>query len=1538
MASVGLERLSDDDDHLPDLAQTLPEPIRGRTLGVLGPKSRLRLLCFNFLVYPWTESIIFLLIIFNTIVLTIQSSRSLTLNNAATTVCGYFHAWEDYTVFVLFIVFTLEACARICVSGLFFDPDTASSFALRKSLALPTSEKGLVGRTPPETIELPFRLGISRSTTQTHRNAPYLRHSWTRIDALAICAFWASFVLASLGLEQRASSHIRVFRALSTLRTARLLTITSGTTAILQSLKVAQPLLTSVTYFVLFAMMLFSIIGVQVFKGSLRRTCVLESMLGEQPIVLNDQFCGGYVDPVFLNETGYINLAGSGTNPLDGVESFDTIYFSALQVIIVASANGWSPLMYATIDSEYFVLCIFFILCVVVLNFWLINLFVAVITNTFSAIRAETRKSAFGATKYVFAEHDDDRCAPSDGRPSPPRHINPAALIVRHTRWLFVALALASLALQATRTPDITTHQEHVLFVAELSITIAFDVEILLRIAAAFPDWRAFFGFGARVSAGEKAQQGQDRDTRGAGQNWLDAALTVGASVIQVPAIQHSPVYPWFTIFQLMRFYRVILAVPRMKPLLLVVFGNMPVLTNMTFFLILINFIAALISVQFLRGDLGADQRMNFGTLYNAFLAVYQVFSSENWTDVLYDTAGAEMPFGQGVITVLFISGWMLFANFIVLQMFIAVINESFNIAEEAKKGKQATNYWSEYRPQEGWLRRLNRYRWIRARTIKIKVLPANLALPMQKSPVQDYAMPRADAASIVETPTGHTPGGRTRHYSRKSLAVLQKLFAGEKHNIPLTTINHRHTQKADFVRDHPSYDKTFWIFSQKNILRRACQKLVQPASGVRVFATPQSPILYPLFQVMLLLIVIGGIVLEAIANPVYRRNYFTEHGLMRGAWFDIAESGFGFVFLAEFLIKIVADGFLFTPNVYVHSIWNLLDFVIMVGLLANVTTGLIFVGGLNRLTRSLKALRVLRIITLIDRMRTTFESLIISGVPRIVDAGILAILYMIPYTVWGLNIFNGKMNECNDGGVGGADMCVNEFTNTVYGDVFGFAVPRVWDNPAPSTVDVMGVATSITGNNSQPQTNAAQINAIFFLVYNLLGAAVILTLFVSIIIGNFSSKTGSAFLTAAQREWIDLQKLLKRQRPSKRPRTQPTWTVRAWCYDCAVSKNGWWSWMMTYVFILHIAVLMTQTFSTHEVIDEVRNGFFLGSTSVSFSTSCMFDFVISGGSFVMTLIFRFGTLGFATQQLQKLFLVFIAFKLVERMNGLNKLFKTAVASLPIIFSLLCFWFILFLFFAILFLEVFALTKWNSAETRTQNFSTMASMLVMLTLFTTGEGWNHYMHDYAIEYPRCTNADQEENSDCGSAGWAFTLFIAWNLLSMYIFVNMFTGVIAENFSYVFQTSGDTKAITRSQMRSFKRVWAESANPKTGHLERSHFAFFFGWRIRGADISRQVQHTNIQAACKPSNHSQYAWPGRVVDGIDLNKLEKILNSIDYAAIRKRRTVYARLYHEATLSTRDGDGISFTDMLFLLAHHKLIVDCDALVLAVSSFQTS
>ncbi len=337
--------------------------------------------------------------------------------------------------------------------------------------------------------------------------------------------------------------------------------------------------------------------------------------------------------------------------------------------------------------------------------------------------------------------------------------------------------------------------------------------------------------------------------------------------------------------------------------------------------------------------------------------------------------------------------------------------------------------------------------------------------------------------------------------------------------------LDERMAVRADFIRNHPTYDRTFWVLSQKNPVRTFCQMVVRPAGGERIFGARPSTIAHTIFQFVLLVTVVGGIAVESVATPLYRRNFYAKHGHIRDSWFDIAESVFGLTLVVEFIIKIIADGFSFTPNAYVRSIWNVLDFFIMTGIVVNVATGLVFVGGLGRFTRSFKALRALKLITLIEKIRSTFESLIISGIMRIFDAALLAMLYMIPYAVWGLNIFAGLTNMCNDTNASGASDCINEYENSVVTSSSGnpaltFPVPRVWADPSPSTtfsfdtfrasllilfeivslegwIDVMVVAASITGPNSQPQTNASQVNAIFFVVYNLLGGVVILTLFV---------------------------------------------------------------------------------------------------------------------------------------------------------------------------------------------------------------------------------------------------------------------------------------------------------------------------------------------------------------------------------------------------------------------------------------------------------
>jgi voltage-dependent calcium channel len=56
-----------------------------------------------------------------------------------------------------------------------------------------------------------------------------------------------------------------------------------------------------------------------------------------------------------------------------------------------------------------------------------------------------------------------------------------------------------------------------------------------------------------------------------------------------------------------------------------------------------------------------------------------------------------------------------------------------------------------------------------------------------------------------------------------------------------------------------------------------------------------------------------------------------------------------------------------------------------------------------------------------------------------------------------------------------------------------------------------------------------------------------------------------------------------------------------------------------------------------------------------------IFDVFVATGTLLTTISVRLHANGYIIEQLQKLFLVSIALKLVQRMNSLNKLFKTAV-------------------------------------------------------------------------------------------------------------------------------------------------------------------------------------------------------------------------------------------------------------------------------------
>jgi len=219
--------------------------------------------------------------------------------------------------------------------------------------------------------------------------------------------------------------------------------------------------------------------------------------------------------------------------------------------------------------------------------------------------------------------------------------------------------------------------------------------------------------------------------------------------------------------------------------------------------------------------------------------------------------------------------------------------------------------------------------------------------------------------------------------------------------------------------------------------------------------------------------------------------------------------------------------------------------------------------------------------------------------------------------------------------------------------------------------------------------------------------------------------------------------------------------------------------------------------------------------------------FAVSG-TFVSTILVLSNFNEVTYNRVNKLFLVSIAFLLIPRNNSLDQLFKTAAASFSSIANLLATWFVLFLVYAIALTQAFGLTRFNTGEDNNVNFRDVPRALILLFRTSVGEGWNQIMEDFAnIEPPLCVTSTQFQNNDCGGKDWARFLFITWNMLSMYIFVNLFVSLIYESFSYVYQRSSGLSVISREEIRRFKQAWAELDPDGTGYISKEVFPKLLG---------------------------------------------------------------------------------------------------------------
>ena len=205
-----------------------------------------------------------------------------------------------------------------------------------------------------------------------NRNA-YLRDYWNILDFIIVVTAYIPLVFNSGSVDLKALRSLRVLRPLRTISSVKSLR------TVVTTILTAIPLLINALFILFFVLFIFSIAGLQLFAGLLKKRC-FDPVTGKVFFDENgkDIVCGARDCPLGFacGKTTY--------NPDNNLSNFDTIGNAFVIVFQVITLEGWSSIMYEIMEAFTPISLIYFILLVFIGAYFLLNILLAVIKATFS--------------------------------------------------------------------------------------------------------------------------------------------------------------------------------------------------------------------------------------------------------------------------------------------------------------------------------------------------------------------------------------------------------------------------------------------------------------------------------------------------------------------------------------------------------------------------------------------------------------------------------------------------------------------------------------------------------------------------------------------------------------------------------------------------------------------------------------------------------------------------------------------------------------------------------------------------------------------------------------------------------------------------------------------------------------------------------------------------------------------------------------------------------------------------------------------------
>lgn len=699
----------------------------------------------------------------------------------------------------------------------------------------------------------------------------------------------------------------------------------------------------------------------------------------------------------------------------DGYATFDSIGYAWLTILTSITLEGWTDVMYG-LDASFghsFVIFMYFFIMIWMCSFFMLELTLAVINESYENARAveemkaheaeaeaedarqeaerrsaeeveinnqdsapdETLKQSASATGSIGSnmsrlsirkdEHgrrrstDFDRQASvasaiADGallEPYGPRPIQKLFQLVNSDAFtaLITLLIVLNTITLGMEHYNMSTSERSFLNSANLVFTVAFTVELVLKV----------IGLGPRQYAKDFFNLF----------DFVIVTISLVELIIDSEGGGKSGLGALRT-FRLMRIFKLARSWKNLRKLLHTILLSIMDVTNAAILLVIIMFIFTLLGMQLFGGRWTANffcddpsdydaciadtPRPNFDSFWWGFVTVFQVLTGENWNELLY--IGKRV---NGEIAWVYFVSLNMIGAYMVLNLFLAILLARFEAddkVEELEEIKEALREESKRR--------------LEARLSGASVAP----------------MPLDADKEDVDQPRRLTSQTFRRSFTTQNTAGSE-LGEGEDGVIMLN---------PNKLTMHPTAWALF-LFPPEMNLRQKVFRLINSGR----------------FDNFILCLITVSTVLLAIEEPYVStcKDTTCKTFYLFLRYSDII---LNILFISEMLLKMFALGIVLHQHSYLRSGWNILDFII-VGIS---TTSLVLGsdGALKALKslRSLRALRPLRVISRSPGMRLVVNA-IIAAIPAIANVSVVVFLFMFIFAIIGVQNFSGGLNGCND-------------------------------------------------------------------------------------------------------------------------------------------------------------------------------------------------------------------------------------------------------------------------------------------------------------------------------------------------------------------------------------------------------------------------------------------------------------------------------------------------------------------------------------------